>query len=290
LDDRLDHYTSLYAAYPSIVSRAIARAGCLALALGVLFSSRTAQAYRPFDGTDGDVADVGEFELELGPLQYQQEGDEKSFLTPTVLNLGVIPRMELVIDFVPLYPADGQAYQVTDTDFFAKLLIRKGVLQDEAGPSMAVEAGPLLPDFNGLDGFGASANLIVSERWGGVTLHLNNEAELSRSELNFGWLSSLIGEIDLGAPVRPVAEVSFEIDVSSGEKTIGVLGGAIWNVTEGLDLDAAGRIASVDGEGGFDVRLGLTWAVAAWTPGEESKQHDKSGEESKDDKHEQATR
>jgi len=238
------------------------------------------------------VADVGEFELELGPLQYQQEGDEKSFLTPTVLNLGVIPRMELVIDFVPLYPADGEPYQVTDTDFFAKFLIRKGVLQDETGPSLAVEAGPLLPEVNGQKGFGASANLIVSERWAGLTLHLNNEAELSRSELNFGWLTSLIGEMDLGAPIRPVAEVSFEIDVNSGEKTFGALGGAIWNVTEGFDLDAAGRIASVDGERGFDVRLGLTWAVAAWTPaGEESKEHDKSGQESKEhDKHEQATR
>src|ERR1043166_578966 len=97
------------------------------LALLVL-GSRTASAYRPFEGTDGDVADQGEFELEIGPLHYAQEGKEKFFLTPTVLNLGVIPRMELVFDFVPLYPQRGGQTQVTDTDVFAKYLLRSGVL------------------------------------------------------------------------------------------------------------------------------------------------------------------
>src|SRR3954466_7542422 len=85
------------------------------LAVSVL-GARTASAYRPFEGTDGDVADQGEFQLEVGPLHYAQEGDEKFFLTPTVLNLGVIPRMELVLDFVPLYPQQGGPTQVTDTD------------------------------------------------------------------------------------------------------------------------------------------------------------------------------
>jgi len=234
------------------------------LALGVL-GARTASAYRPFEGTDGDVADQGEFELELGPLHYAQEGKDKFFLSPTVLNLGVIPRMELVLDFVPLYPQAGGPTQVTDTDVFAKYLLRSGVLQEETGPSIAVEAGPLIPEVNGEKGFGASVNLIVSERWDWLTLHLNDEAELSRKDLEFAWSTSLIGEADVGAAIRPVAELTWETEPNAKINSFFALAGGIWNVTEGLDLDAAGRIGSVDGERAFEVRLGLTWAVPLWT-------------------------
>jgi hypothetical protein len=30
----------------------------------------TAQAYHPFDGTDAAVAETGEMEIELGPIEY----------------------------------------------------------------------------------------------------------------------------------------------------------------------------------------------------------------------------
>src|SRR6188768_1284789 len=82
--------------YMNILRNALRRtarvAGALLLVspLAWLVEQRAAHAYRPFDGTDGDVADTGEFELELGPLHYAQEGDEKFFLTPTVLNLGIV--------------------------------------------------------------------------------------------------------------------------------------------------------------------------------------------------------
>jgi hypothetical protein len=155
---------------------------------------------------------------------------------------------------------------VTDTDVFAKFLVRKGVLQDESGPSIAVEAGPLIPEVNGQKGFGASANLIISERWGGLTLHLNNEAQLSRSELDFSYAPSLIGEYEFGAAVRPVMELGFETEPKAGINTYSVLGGAIWGVTEGFDVDAAVRLASVDGTAAYEIRLGLTWAVGIWTP------------------------
>ncbi len=40
------------------------------LALLIVFASNDARAYRPFDGTDADVAAKGELELEIGPLGY----------------------------------------------------------------------------------------------------------------------------------------------------------------------------------------------------------------------------
>jgi hypothetical protein len=240
--------------------------GCSLLILGVVFQTQTARAYRPFDGTDGDVAELGEFELEIGPLQFQREGDQTSWMTPTVLNLGVMPRVEFVADFVPIYASEGRPYELTDTDIFAKFLVRKGVLQEESGPSIAIETGPLLPEIHGEDGYGASLDLIISERYGWLTLHLNDEAELSRGDLLFGWATNLIGEVDLGSRLRPVVELGWETEVSSKTNTFSALAGAIWNVSEGFDVDAAGRVARVDGTSAFEARIGLTWAVYAWEP------------------------
>jgi len=234
------------------------------LPAAVLLAPNVASAYRPFDGTDGDVAETGEFELELGPLHYAQEGKEKFFLTPTVLNLGVIPRMELVMDFVPLYPERGGPMQVTDTDVFAKYLLRRGALQGERGPSIAVEAGPLVPEVNGQKGFGASLDLIVSEQFGWLTLHLNNTGQLSRRDLVFGYTTNLIGEFDIGSKLRPVTELGFELEPSTGAKGYSALAGVIWSVADELALDAAGRIGRLDGVNTFEARLGLTWVVPVW--------------------------
>jgi hypothetical protein len=242
-----------------------AAASCASLILSTVSS---AWAFRPFDGTDADVAEHGEFELELGPLDYEQQGEEKALSTPTVLNLGILPRTELVADFVlarPFEPEATATYAVVDTDVFAKVLLRKGVLQDESGPSIALEAGPLLPEYHGQDGFGASANLILSERWKWLILHLNNEAQLSRSDLDFEWTSGLIGELASGFEVRPVAELSWSRD-GAGLNTYSALVGAIWQAANGLDLDAAGRIATVDGQQVYEARFGLTWAVSVWVP------------------------
>src|SRR5207253_9394160 len=78
-------------------------------------------AYRPFDGTDGDVANVGEFELEVGPAHFLSAPDGRYVVAPaTVLNLGVAPGFELVVDFkdfVGLHNVVGQPpVRLLDTD------------------------------------------------------------------------------------------------------------------------------------------------------------------------------
>ena len=47
-----------------------------------------AQAYRPFDGTDAAVADTGEVEIELGPVEYLREEAERTRHDPEVSNPG----------------------------------------------------------------------------------------------------------------------------------------------------------------------------------------------------------
>jgi hypothetical protein len=233
-----------------------------------LLTARNSYAYRPFEGTDGDVAEFGEFELELGAVDYLKQGPSQTLLTPLVLNLGVIPRMELVVDLVsavPLQDSTGaRRYQLNNTDVLAKLLIRRGVLQGETGPSIAVEAGPLLPELHGYRGFGASLNAIVSERWSWLVLHLNDEASLGRGDLRFAWHTGLIAEAKLDSRVRPVAELVFERNFRADLNRYSGLVGAIWNVADGFDLDAGGVIAKIGGERAFEVRLGLTWAIPVW--------------------------
>jgi hypothetical protein len=233
--------------------------------------TRTAHAYRPFAGTDGDVAELGEFELELGPVHLYREAGRNYLLGPvTVLNLGIIPRVELVVDFVgtaPLRAEMGEShYQVRDTDVFLKVLLRKGVLQEESGPSIALEAGPLLPEINGQNGYGAAANLIVSERWGWFLVHLNNEIELSRGHGLPIWSNSLITEFRVSDTIWPVAELLWEREIRSGASSYSALAGFIWSVSDGLDLDMAGVVASVEGERAYEARLGFTWAFQIWEP------------------------
>ena len=75
------------------------RAVAAAIGIAVAWTPVAAHAYRPFDGTDADVAEAGEFELELGPAHFYGQGPHHYVIAPaTVLNLGLVPRLELVVD------------------------------------------------------------------------------------------------------------------------------------------------------------------------------------------------
>jgi hypothetical protein len=249
----------------------------LSLALFCSLGAGTAHAYRPFDGTDADVAELGEFELELGPAHLLREGGRNFLLSPTVLNLGILPRTELVVDLVgaaPLHPQPsailgqrGEAkYQLVDTDVFIKVLLRKGTLQEESGLSVAFEGGPLLPEIYGDKGYGAEGNLIFSERWDWFTVHLNNTFELTRGEGAPVWSNSLITEFAVSDSWRPVAEFLWERDLQEHINVFSGLAGFIWSVVEDFDIDAAVVAATSEGEHAFEARLGLTWAFAVYEP------------------------
>jgi hypothetical protein len=57
------------------------------------------QAYRPFDGTDAAVAETGEIEIELGPVEYLRAGPERTLLAPDLrINYGFIPGWEAALE------------------------------------------------------------------------------------------------------------------------------------------------------------------------------------------------
>jgi len=241
----------------------------LVVVAGLTWTS-VAKAYRPFDGTDADVADTGDFELELGPVHWYSQGDAHYLLAPaTVLNLGLVHRWELVIDFqnyVGIDQPPGEARdRLLDTDVLLKSVLVEGSVQGKGfGPSVAAEFGPLVPNTQGEQGFGASLDVIVSQHWRPLTLHLNNWFELSRGDLQPSWFEGLIIEGNQDEPVRPVSEWFVEHDFGANSTSFSGLVGAIWHARDELDFDVGLREANLSGQRATEVRLGLAWTLGIW--------------------------
>ena len=219
------------------------------------------EAYRPFDGTDAAVAETGELEIELGPIEYLREGANRTLLAPDVkINYGFAPGWEaslegevnhgLTVGIPGTSLVEGQA--------LLKGVLRKGSLQEKPGPSIATEFGVLLPGINDQHGTGAVLNGIVSQRWDWGTVHLNAQIELTRQQHADYFLDSIVeGPHDW--PVRPVAEFFYESDVSLFQ-TGSALVGAIWQVQDNIAVDFGLRGACINGQTTGEIRAGVTFA------------------------------
>jgi hypothetical protein len=230
--------------------------------------SESAHAFRPFDGTDAAVADVGEFELELEPLGLRRQGSERTLIAPQmVLNLGVADGWEAVLQGqgeTALPPASASATLV-ENGAFLKGVIRDGVLQGKSGPSIATEFGVLLPGVNDEAGLGGSWAGVISYRLGPATVHFNGEAALTRQRHGEIFLSTIVeGPYDW--IVRPVVEIAYDRETGVQE-TSSVLIGAIWQFRDDLAFDFAVREGRRNSQGLTEVRAGVTYSFRLWRPG-----------------------
>jgi hypothetical protein len=252
--------------------RRVALGTGLALALALAWPGE-AHAYRPFDGTDADVAELYELELEIGPIGYYSRAGTHDFVSGGVLNFGFARRFELVLqgfDFLsldsgPLAPPN----KFTDTQLLVKAVLREGCLQEKSGPSVATEDGALIPTVGDPDSTGVGVYLggIVSTCFANdLIIHWNVEAQLLRANALGNHDIDLFGGAIFEPPpsryvVRPVVEVFVERDFELGIQTISGLVGAIWRVHPKLALDVALREASIGGQGVSEVRAGFSWAI-----------------------------
>lgn len=201
-------------------------------------------AYRPFDGTDADVAETGEIELEVGPLQLERETGKTQYIPGFVFNDGIAPGYELVVDV--------DYDHIALSDVLVKHVLREGKLQGKTGISLAVETGVLLPGVPAHDTeAGWSLALIASYRWELITLHLNGLVTYQRDR-TLGGFGSLIAEGPAGWPVRPVVELL----AGNGGET--ALGGAIWQATGRLAVDGGVVYERESSTNGAELRLGVT--------------------------------
>ena len=241
---------------------AFSRASWLAVLVGIALWPEVTLAYRPFDGTDAAVADVGELEIELQPAGARWTNEQKTLIAPaTVINYGFAKNWELVLETqleTPLSPSGTS--NLTSSGVFLKHVLRPGALQDQPGPSIATEFGVLLPDTVGPSGTGFSVAGIVSQRWDWGTAHLNIQGELTRNQ-NADVFTSLILEGPSKWTVRPVAEFAYEEEFGHAH-TASALIGAIWQVRDTLAFDVAFRRASTNGVHANEVRAGLTFGFS----------------------------
>jgi hypothetical protein len=240
--------------------------GCLAVV--AICWPGLAAAYRPFDGTDADVAEPGEVELEIGPAGYHHEGTSQLVVAPAVVaNYGFARSFEAVLEgrqSVQLKPAP-HVWQVYDVAFSIKSLLRRGSLQGGAGLSVALEAGMLLPSFEST--WGTHLGSIFSLQLPALTLHLNLANNFSYS-VRYEASASIIVEGPDDWRLRPVAEVLVERDFGESGLYGGVAGsvlvGGILRASDALSFDLAGRYGRADRQNEAEVRAGLTWAFEPW--------------------------
>jgi hypothetical protein len=232
---------------------------------GALLASGPALGYRPFDSTDADVAKAGDLELELGPVGRLREGSRRTRVEPAlVVNYGLAHDRELVLEGRREVLQDREEGEprssIADNGLFVKQVLRRGVLQDAAGPSVATEFGVLLPSVHGDKGTGLSLAGIASQRTDALALHLNAALQWTREHEPGAFLGAILEGPHAWA-VRPVAEV-FGEQASGTPRTTSGLVGAIWRVREGLSFDIGLRRAHSAGETVRELRIGLTWAFS----------------------------
>ena len=234
----------------------------LSVGLCVVAWPGTALAYRPFDGTDAAVADVGELEIEFQPAGIRRDSAQKTLVAPaTVLNFGFKQNWELVLEGkleTPLSPSGPAVFTASAASL--KHVLREGVLQDKAGPSVATEFGLLLPDSDGSNRLGASFAGIVSQRFDWGTVHLNGQAALSRDHNPDFFLGAIV-EGPITWKFRPVAEFFYEDEINAARTVSGLLG-AIWQVNDKLSFDVGFREALTNGHPVSEIRAGFTVGFA----------------------------
>jgi len=221
-----------------------------------------ARAYRPFDQTDSDVAELHVIELEIGLTQLQWSQGRTELVPTFIFNLGVMPRWELVVDTAgsALLAGPREQGEVAQLEVGVSLkgVLREGSLQGGEGLSVAIEPELLLPATAGPSGFGFEAGVILSQRWPALTVHLNLVPLWSREHRPGGQVGFII-EGPATWTVRPVAETYVEVERGEQAPTYSGLVGVIWHASALVAPDVAVRAASTSGTGLIEVRVGLTW-------------------------------
>lgn len=236
----------------------------IAIPLALLMWTPAAFAYRPFDSTDAAVADAGEIEIELGPVAYADARHASVTEAPVLtINAGLADGWEAVLDASrAVTHAPGERdIETVESALTLKHVLRNGVLQEQAGWSIATEFGVLLPTANVDDDYGATWALIGSRELGRTMIHVNAGLAENRDR-NTELFSGLIVEGVTRAPVRPVAELTFDYERGTDTRSAGALLGAIWQRGENLSLDMALRAVREDHDWSYEARIGLTWAFA----------------------------
>jgi hypothetical protein len=239
--------------------------GALALLVGTMGWAPTASAY-VLDANDARTVAPGGLELEFQPAGWYQtfgpEG-ERYLIAPSVMvYAGLADGWDLIVigrGYVGLEGGDQTRYSVTDNGVFTRLLVREGSYAgDDAGPSIAIQLGVILPSWRDEEGAGASAALLISQEWTQLDLHLNVQVDRRRSGRP-GVFATIALEGPLEWPVHGIVEAY--VDVEDGSRELSVLGALSIAPKDRWTIGGGVRYFDVDGTRGIEVRLSLYAAI-----------------------------
>ena len=225
--------------------------------------SAPAWGYRPFISTDAAVADPKEMELELGYFNLERANKENLFIVPqVVVNYGIVRDWEVVGEF-RVEKSPDTATQLVSPGLFLKGVLKEGVLQQQKGMSIAVEAGPLLPSaVSEQNGVGFEGVGILSGEWRRFIYHLNIGGGVDRQKTNPFVLWGVIGEFLFLPSLRLVGEVSGE-SIRNKTPDESVLLGLIWQFpSSAIFLDGGIRKSLSAGAPDWLFTTGLTWSFS----------------------------
>ncbi len=208
----------------------------LALAIAAVSSGigvSNAYAYRPFVSTDASVVDRNKLEIELGLFTLSHDDGNDEIVVPSlILNYGILKNWEVVGEFdVQVYKEDkDRNFELKDPALFVKGVLREGILQEQEGPSVAVEFGVLLPSTvkgerkAGLEGIG-----ILSGKIANLGYHLNLGLELDREKFDPNAIWGVILEYAVEDKFRFVGEINGVIKEQGPPEDSGLVG-FIWEI------------------------------------------------------------
>jgi hypothetical protein len=107
--------------------------------LAFVFWRQPTQAFRPFDGSDAAVADLHQIEIELGPVEYLRDAAQRTLFVPLDgAQLRICPGVGRRGQNALSGGVPGAG--LVDAGAFLKSVLREGMLQDRAGPSIATDS------------------------------------------------------------------------------------------------------------------------------------------------------
>jgi hypothetical protein len=233
----------------------------------------SAQPERPTVATHAGTVAPGWVEIETGAERDDLHGAH-TFFTPTVLKLGVVPRiqLELASSFVHLSGSTPEYSGIGDVSAALKW---RAVEHAPVLGDFALQPSLKLPTGSALHGTGTGTTdvgvlFISSHDWGDYALDINAGYTRRSGNGSHAPRDATLWTVSAGGPVYRslgwVAEV-FGYPRTSGpsgsDGTIAILTGPTFAIAKSFVIDAGG-IAPLNGPQPHSVYAGLTWNIGKW--------------------------
>lgn len=256
----------------SAVSRIHRLSVITALFFGSLACSAAAFAAQPLITDDAGTMGSGKAQLELtGQYGHDRENGGTSTETEgaATLTYGLTDAVDLVLGLPYQHLKNEEADTTTESGISDASLDVKWRFYEQDGFSLAVKPGITLPtgdDEKGLGSGKATYKLffISSKEIAPWAFHLNlgyiRNENTQGDEKNL-WHASFAATVAMAEHLTAVANIGVERnpDRLADSEPAFLLGGLIYTLSEGLDLDCGIKYGLTDSETDYTVLAGVTW-------------------------------